>query len=152
MIVGPHNHSPSVIPFGVTGKELRPLMHMCASIGHEVSVWDTQNKFGDTALLVTDMAMGRDLAQMMGAGRTVLMRGHGAVVAGRSIREAVFISCYSGSKFKTSDAAMALGEVTYLSKGEVDAIIARTGPFTINRAWENWCGPAGRDIIVWDNE
>ena len=25
-----HNHSPSVIPFTVTSKKLRPLMHMCA--------------------------------------------------------------------------------------------------------------------------
>src|SRR4051794_11272130 len=31
-----HNHSPSVIPFGVTGTKLRPLLHMCASIGHDV--------------------------------------------------------------------------------------------------------------------
>src|SRR5437588_10881963 len=24
-----HNHSPSVIPFGVTGRRLKPLLHMC---------------------------------------------------------------------------------------------------------------------------
>ena len=35
-----HNHSPSTIPFGITSKRLRPLMHMCATIGHEVPVWD----------------------------------------------------------------------------------------------------------------
>ena len=147
-----HNHSPSVIPFGVTGKKLKPLMHMCASIGHEVPVWDTQAKFGDTALLVTDMAMGRDLAQSFGAGRTALMRGHGAVAAGRNIREAVFIACYLETNAKLQMQAMTLGEVKYLTKGEVDAIIARTGPFTINRAWENWCGRAGREVIVWENE
>ena len=147
-----HNHSPSVIPFGVTGKKLKPLLHMCASIGHEVPIWDTQDKFGDTALLVTDMEMGRDLAKLLGAGRTALMRGHGAVVAGRSIREAVFISCYLEVNSKLQMQAMAMGEIKFLSKGEVDAIIARTGPFTINRAWENWCGRAGRPVIAWDNE
>ncbi len=62
-----HNHSPSVIPFGVTGKKLKPLLHMCASCGHEVPIWDSQSKFGDTTLLVSDMAMGRDLAKFMGA-------------------------------------------------------------------------------------
>lgn len=147
-----HNHSPSVIPFGVTGKKLKPLLHMCASIGHEVPVWDTQDKFGDTALLVTDMDMGRDLARMLGTGRTALMRGHGAVVAGRTIREAVFISCYLEVNSKLQMQAMAMGDIKFLSKGEVDAIIARTGPFTINRAWENWCGRADRPVIVWDNE
>src|SRR5262249_52053898 len=29
-----HNHSPSVIPFGITERKLRPLLHMCANIGH----------------------------------------------------------------------------------------------------------------------
>src|ERR1700757_1881025 len=60
-----HNHSPSTIPFGVTGKKLKPLLHMCASMGHEVPVWDSHDKFGDTALLVSDMAMGRDLAKLI---------------------------------------------------------------------------------------
>ena len=35
-----HNHSPSTIPFGVTGEPIRPLMHMGASIGHTVPIWD----------------------------------------------------------------------------------------------------------------
>ena len=30
--------------------------------------------------------------------------------------------------------------------GEVDAVIARTGPYTLNRAWENWCMRAGRKM------
>ena len=31
-----HNHSPSTVPFGVTGHKMRPIMHMCGTIGHEV--------------------------------------------------------------------------------------------------------------------
>lgn len=147
-----HNHSPSVIPFGVTGKKLKPLLHMCASIGHDVPVWDSQDKFGDTSLLVENAEMGRDLARELGLGRTALMRGHGAVVAGRSIREAVFISCYLEVNSRLQMQAMGMGEIEFLSKGEVDNIIARTGPFTINRAWENWCRRADRPVIAWDNE
>src|SRR6202030_376787 len=89
-----HNHSPSVIPFGVTGTKLRPLLHMCASIGHEVPIWDSHDKFGDTDLLVSDMAMGRDLARLLGPRRTALMRGHGAVVIGQSVRQAVWTAIY----------------------------------------------------------
>src|SRR6201996_8532259 len=69
-----HNHSPSVVPFSITEKRLKPLMHMTANIGHDVPVWDSHDKFGDTALLVDSMEMGRDLARAMGAGRTILMR------------------------------------------------------------------------------
>jgi hypothetical protein len=55
-----HNHSPGVIPYGVTGHKLRPIMHMCATIGHDVPTWDQHKKFGDTDLLVRTMAQGRD--------------------------------------------------------------------------------------------
>ena len=77
-----HNHSPGIIPFGITGTPLRPVMHMCASMGAYVPIWDSRTVFGDTNLLVTNMVMGRDLAAALGHGSVALMRGHGCVVAG----------------------------------------------------------------------
>jgi HCOMODA/2-hydroxy-3-carboxy-muconic semialdehyde decarboxylase len=139
-----HNHSPSVIPFGVTGKTLKPLLHMCGCMGTESRIWDTQKKFKDTALLVENMAMGRDLAKFLGKDRTALMRGHGAVVAGPDIRYAVFVSCYLEVGAKLQMQAAQLGKTKFLTKGEVKLVIERTGPYTINRAWENWCRHADR--------
>jgi HCOMODA/2-hydroxy-3-carboxy-muconic semialdehyde decarboxylase len=139
-----HNHSPSTIPFGVTGTALKPIQHMCASIGHEVPLWDSRDGFGDTALLVNSMEMGRDLAKRLGPGAALLMRGHGAVVAGGSIRQAVFVSVYLERNAQLQMQAMALGRVKFLSKGEVDAVIARTGPYTLDRAWEAFARRAGR--------
>ena len=141
-----HNHSPSVIPFGVTGTRLKPLLHMCASIGHNVPLWDSHDKFGDTALLVENMDMGRDLAKSLDKGRTALMRGHGAVVVGQTLRHAVFISVYLELAAKLQMQAMPLGSIKYLTDGEVDKVINRTGPYTIDRAWENWCRRAGRPV------
>jgi HCOMODA/2-hydroxy-3-carboxy-muconic semialdehyde decarboxylase len=141
-----HNHSPSVIPFGVTGKKLKPLLHMCASIGHEVPIWDSHDKFGDTTLLLTDMKMGRDLAKTMGQRPTALMRGHGATVVGRSIRHAVFISVYLEMGAKLQMQSMAMGKIKYLTKGEINKIIARVTDYTLNRAWENWARRAGREM------
>jgi ribulose-5-phosphate 4-epimerase/fuculose-1-phosphate aldolase len=141
-----HNHSPSVIPFGVTGQKLKPLLHMCASIGHDVPTWDSQTKFGDTTLLVENMDMGRDLAASLGRGRTALMRGHGAVVVAPNLRQGVFISVYLEVAAKLQMQAMPMGNVKYLTNGEVEKIINRTGPYTIDRAWENWCRRAGRPV------
>ena len=138
-----HNHSPSTIPFGITNTKLKPLLHMCASIGHDVPLWDSHDKFGDTALLVNSMAMGRDLAKQLGKGRTALMRGHGAVVAGTSIRHAVFISNYLELNSKLQMQAMQMGKIKFLYPGEVDAVIARTSHYTLNRAWENWAHARG---------
>src|SRR5215471_5765122 len=139
-----HNHSESVIPFAVTGKKIKPIFHMGASIGHEVPVWDSHDRFGDTALLVENMDMGRDLAKRIGAGGTALMRGHGATVAGKNIRHAVYISIYLEVNARLQKQAMDMGEVKFLTAGEVDKVSARTGAYGINRAWENWCRRAGR--------
>lgn len=141
-----HNHSPSVIPFGITNNRLKPLVHMGASIGHDVPVWDSHDKFGDTALLVENVEMGRDLAQTLGQGRSVLMRGHGATVVAPNIRHAVYVAVYLEVNAKLQMQAMAMGEIKFLTPGEVDKIIARTGPYSINRAWENWCRRAGRPV------
>jgi ribulose-5-phosphate 4-epimerase/fuculose-1-phosphate aldolase len=141
-----HNHSPSTIPFGVTGKKLKPLLHMCANIGHEVPVWDSQDKFGDTTLLVSDMEMGRDLARLLASRPTTLMRGHGATVAGRSVRHAVFISVYLEMGAKLQMQAMQMGDIKFLTPGEVDQIVARVTDYTLNRAWENWARRAGREM------
>jgi HCOMODA/2-hydroxy-3-carboxy-muconic semialdehyde decarboxylase len=143
-----HHHSPSVIPFGVTGAKLKPLLHMCANIGHDVPIWDSHDKFGDTALLVDSVDMGRDLARAMGAGRTVLMRGHGATVLGLTVRQTVFISIYLELNAKLQMQAMAMGDIKFLTAGEVSKIMDRTGPYSINRAWENWCRRADRPVTA----
>jgi HCOMODA/2-hydroxy-3-carboxy-muconic semialdehyde decarboxylase len=115
-----HNHSESVIPFGVTAKKIKPIFHMGASIGREVPVWDSHDQFGDTALLVENMPMGRDLAKLIGSGATALMRGHGATVAGRNVRHAVYISVYLEVNARLQKQAMDMGEVQFLTPGEVD--------------------------------
>ena len=139
-----HNHSPSVIPFGITGTPLRPVMHMCASMGAHVPLWDSRTAFGDTNLLVTNMAMARDLASSLGARPVALMRGHGCVVAGRSLRDVVFNSIYLELNANLQLKASALGEITFLSDGEIEAILSTRASFTYERAWEYWCRRAGR--------
>jgi ribulose-5-phosphate 4-epimerase/fuculose-1-phosphate aldolase len=142
-----HNHSESVIPFGVTACKLKPIFHMGASIGHEVAVWDSHDHFGDTSLLVENMEMGRDLAKLMGNRATALMRGHGATVVGRNIRHAVYISVYLEVNARLQKQAMDMGEAKFLTAGEVDKVATRTSSYGINRAWENWCRRAGRPFV-----
>jgi ribulose-5-phosphate 4-epimerase/fuculose-1-phosphate aldolase len=140
-----HNHSPSVIPFGITRTPLRPVMHMCASMGTEVPLWDSHASFGDTNLLVTNMDMARDLAVALGSHAVALMRGHGCVVAGRSLREVVFNSVYLELNAQLQLQASTLGPITFLTDGEVAAILRTRGSFTYERAWERWCQRAGRE-------
>jgi len=139
-----HNHSPSVIPFGITATPLRPVMHMAASMGAHVPIWDSRTAFADTNLLVTNMPMARDLALALGGRPVALMRGHGCVVAGGSLREVVFNSIFLELNANLQLKASGLGEITFLSDGEIDAIVSTRASFTYERAWEYWCHRAGR--------
>ena len=139
-----HHHSPSVIPFGITGVSLSPVMHMCAGIGARVPTWDSRAQFGDTNLLVTNAAMASDLAGALGARPAILMRGHGCVVAGASLREVVFNSIYLQLNADLQMKASALGDITFLSEGEIAAVLRTRSSFTFERAWEYWCRRAGR--------
>ena len=141
-----HNHSQPVVPFGVTGVPLRPIFHLAALIGDDIPVWDIRDNFGDTNLLVTTNDQGRDLAAALGPRRVALMRGHGCVVAGGSLKEAVMASIYLQVNARLLLESLKLGEVEYLSPGEI-AVMAegQLGVRTMGRAWEYWATRAGRE-------
>ena len=140
-----HNHSPTVIPFSVTNTPLRPMFHLGAIIGPELPVWDIRDNFQDTNMLVTNMDQGRDLAACLGDRRVSLMRGHGCVIAGQTIREVVMASVYLQVNAGLLLQSLQLGEVKYLSPGEIemmsDSQMRLTGQ---ERAWEYWVNRAGR--------
>ncbi len=140
-----HNHSPTVIPFSVTDTPLRPMFHLGAIIGSELPVWDIRDNFQDTNMLVTNMEQGRDLAVCLGGRRVSLMRGHGCVIAGQTIREVVMASVYLQVNAGLLLQSLQLGEVKYLSPGEIemmsDSQMRLTGQ---ERAWEYWANRAGR--------
>jgi HCOMODA/2-hydroxy-3-carboxy-muconic semialdehyde decarboxylase len=146
-----HNHARSLIPFSVTGTPIRPVLHVAGGMGAETPIWDIKDEFGDTDLLVTTAAVGDSLARKLGPHRVCLMRGHGAVVAAHDLKATVFVSIYLMVNATLVREARELGEVTYLSDGEVRLteqmnFRARSQ----NRAWEYWARRAGFTTTVND--
>jgi HCOMODA/2-hydroxy-3-carboxy-muconic semialdehyde decarboxylase len=136
-----HSHAYAVIPFGITGVQVRPVMHVCSSIGRCVPVWDIAGHFGDTDLLVSDLSIGRDLASALRNEPAILMRGHGATVVGRTLREAVHTAVYLQVNCTLQLHAAQLSaanEIRYLSDGEIAVRAAKDPTFGIDRAWESW--------------
>lgn len=139
-----HHHPRSVLPFTITGAELRPAFHMAAVIGATVPLWDSQPEFGDTNMLIDTMAMGHSLAKALGSNRAVLIRGHGAVVVGESIRNTILASVYLKENAELVLAARDMGKIAYLTPGEVE----KTGnllrsDLATNRAWDYYAARAG---------
>ena len=139
-----HNHAYEVIPFTVAqGVRLRPILHTASGIGREIPVWDIRRKFGDTNLLVTTIAHGDDLAHALGPNRVVLMRGHGAAVAGLSIQDVVHTAVYLKVNAHLQAEAMRMAsEVVYLSEGEI-AEMQKSADTSHTRALEWWVRSAG---------
>ncbi|PCJ96456.1 MAG: aldolase [Hyphomicrobiales bacterium] len=137
-----HSHSRSVIPFSVTTGALRPIVHSCGVLGKNIPVWDAQDVFGDTNLLISSKEMGHDFAKTVDQGRCALMRGHGSTVIGQSVREAVYSAVYLEVNAQLQITAQSLGQVKFLSDGEIDLIQSRLADAKpgegYDRAWEYW--------------
>ena len=131
-----HNHSPSVIPFGVSRVQLRPVYHIGSLIGADIPVWDIREVFGDTDMLVRTAEQGASLAKTLGSRTVALMRGHGSVVVGDQLSEVVRTSYALEHNARAQLLALALGEVIYLSEGEVaKARATLLEPLSSERAW-----------------
>ena len=143
-----HDHSREVIPFGVATKPLRPIANNGGVFGAAVPVWDIRDTFGDhTSNLVTNLAIGQDLAKRLGQGAAVLMRGHGATIAGPSIRLTVALAIELASSAKMElDALQLGGPLDFLSPGEINQTSRLLDPNAagggMDRAWEYWCNRA----------
>ena len=141
-----HNHSYEIIPFGVSKIPLRPIFHSAGRLGQSIPVWDIRKKFGDTDLLVTDMERGRDLVACLGKNNVALMRGHGCVVSGPALETTVLTSIYLRVNARLQREAMQMGDVTFLSPGEIDRSNQLAKPKVGDaRAWEYLCARAKVD-------
>lgn len=139
-----HHHARSVIPFTMVEIPLRPIFHMAAVIGSDVPVWESQEEFGDTNMLVDSMAMGHSLARTLGPHRAALLRGHGAICAAANLRAVVMISIGLRDNAELIQQTMQMGEVTYLSAGEIEKASAMLlGDMPLARAWDYWVARAG---------
>jgi ribulose-5-phosphate 4-epimerase/fuculose-1-phosphate aldolase len=142
-----HAHAEDTLPFGIAqGTKLQPVIHSGSFIGAEVPVWDIADNFGDTNLLVTDMAQANDLAKCLGVNSVALMRGHGFAAAARSLIEVVRLSVYLPRNARALMRAKQLGgQIKYLTQGEIEARNQGYRPYSVEtwRSWEYWANKAG---------
>jgi HCOMODA/2-hydroxy-3-carboxy-muconic semialdehyde decarboxylase len=133
-----HTHSPGVIPFSVSQVPLRAMFHNPSFLAVGVPVWDIRKDFGETNMLVSNSAIGKSLATALGDKPVVLMRGHGDVTVGPSVKMAVFRAYYTDVNAKLQAQALALGgEPNYLTPGE-GVKADQTNFAVMDRIWNLW--------------
>jgi ribulose-5-phosphate 4-epimerase/fuculose-1-phosphate aldolase len=133
-----HSHSPSIIPFGITPQKLRPVYHMSGFLGDDVPVFEIRRSAGDASnMLIDSVKLGDALAKTLGGAVVALMRGHGSVAVGQTLRHAVYRAVYAETNAKLQSEAIRLGPVTYLSSGEAKST-KESQDKTLNRSYELW--------------
>jgi HCOMODA/2-hydroxy-3-carboxy-muconic semialdehyde decarboxylase len=134
-----HSHSPAVIPFSVSDVPLRAVSHMAGFLGTLVPVFEIRSAGGnETDMLIRDRQLGAALAKTLDRNTVALMRGHGDVVVGVSIKTAVLRAVYTNLNARLQAEALRLGSrVTYLNEVEA-AKIGEINDRQVDRPWEIW--------------
>ena len=134
-----HSHSAAVIPFGVSDVPLKPISHMGGFLISAVPVFEIRETGGnETDMLIRNKALGAALAAKLGSGSVALMRGHGDVVVGRSLKTAVFHAVYTEQNARLQAEALRLGgKITFLNEVEA-AKIGAQNDVLVERPWEIW--------------
>ena len=128
-----HSHSPTMIPFGVTGVPLRAISHIASFLFAPAPVWEIADVGITQGLLVTDNRQGQALASTLGAHPVALMRGHGNVVVASDIRRAVHRAIYTELNAQQLAMALSFGRpIRYIAPDEV------LDPKRLDDAWEAW--------------
>ena len=135
-----HSHSPAVIPFGVVGTPLRPIYHMGSFLGLGVPVFEIREAGGlATDMLIRSPELGEALAKTLGSAAVALLRGHGNVVVGASVREVVFRAVYTEINARLQSEALRIGQGQVVFLNDAEAMAATTtNQAQIGRAWDLW--------------
>ncbi len=118
-----HNHSPSLIPFCNSDTRLRPMVGNAAFLGEGAPVFDIRTVDDDGDLNVCTVPQASALAQALGPHWIVLLRGHGAVAVGETVRQCVRHAVIAESNARQQIEATMLGAGPF-PDGERDRLCA----------------------------
>lgn len=125
-----HLHTPYATLFAIAQREFHPVTLQGTVFGEGVPLYKE-------AHLVTTPKRGDAMLKTIGNSRALLMRGHGIVVAGKSLPEVLFASLILEDDAKKTMQAAALGPVEHFSAEECQTFNAEIDfERRANRAWE----------------
>lgn len=131
-----HSHSQAVIPLSLTAIKMKPVVAQAGFLPPETPTFEIRDarKDGDRGMQVTDSARGAALARTLSSYPVALMRGHGEVVVGASVKQAVVYAAYVDINARMQVQALLLSpDIVALDKAE----LFTPQEFDINRPWEH---------------
>jgi HCOMODA/2-hydroxy-3-carboxy-muconic semialdehyde decarboxylase len=134
-----HSHSPTIIPFSVTGEPLKAISHIASFLVHGCPCFEIRDVGITQGLLVTNNKQGDALAKTLGDKPVALMRGHGNLVVAPDIPRAVHRALYTEVNARQLVTARSFGRpITYIQPDEA------SDPARLIDSWEVWKAEAMR--------
>jgi ribulose-5-phosphate 4-epimerase/fuculose-1-phosphate aldolase len=128
-----HLHTPYATLFAIAKRKFRPVTLQGAIFSAGVPLYRE-------AHLVTTPERGRRLAKVIGKNRAALLRGHGIVVAGKTLEEILYTALVLEDDSKKSLQASSLGHLSFISPKESRAFGAEIAlERRAQRAWDYFC-------------
>lgn len=131
-----HSHSPAVIPLTLVNIPMRPMIVQAGFMPLEVPHFELRDVRGDgRGLQITDHPRGAALAKCLGQSAVALLRGHGNVVVGSTVKQATVFAVYTDINARMQMQALQMGgKVNSLDTPELFG----PGEFDTNRPWEHY--------------
>lgn len=124
-----HLHSPYATLFAIAKREFRPVTLQGTLFGEGVPLYTDAD-------LVRKPTQGQRLAELLGAKRAALLRGHGIVVVGRDLEEVLFASFILEDDSRKAMQAATLGKIGFMNPEECRAFNAEVNlQRRAHRAW-----------------
>ena len=108
-----------------------------AFLGEGAPVFDIRTVDDEGDLNVCTVPQASALARALGSHWIVLLRGHGAVVVGETVRQCVRHAIIAETNARQQIEATILGPVRFLTASEI-AYARRMKPKDADRAWRHW--------------
>jgi ribulose-5-phosphate 4-epimerase/fuculose-1-phosphate aldolase len=137
-----HSHSALVIPFGVAGVPLQPVVAQAGFLPTVTPVFEIRDAWGPDAkergVQVRNLKHAAALAKVLGNAPCVILRGHAHNVVGDTIHRSVVRAIYININAKVQMDAMSLngGKIIPLDQKEIDYNVIEN--FDVERPWDNF--------------
>jgi len=127
-----HFHSPAVVLLSVIGQTIRPMHNYSAIFYQGVPLYTGTGQ-------VESPVRAGEMARLLGDAKALMLRGHGAVVVGQSIREVCMLGLFLEESARLQAEAMRLGTPMFIDRDEAEKIAKRTfKPASVERAWDHF--------------
>jgi ribulose-5-phosphate 4-epimerase/fuculose-1-phosphate aldolase len=115
-----HSHMPSTLAFADSTVPLRPMYHMATFLLAGVPMYEIRKVQGHVGMLVDDSKSGAALAETLGNKTVALMRGHGVVIVGSTIPDAVSNAIFTDVNARVQAQVIAFGgNASYLTEKDI---------------------------------